>query len=156
MSSLNQRHMYGPFLEMAVNFSLLCLQKQQRLQWAWQQHLAGFRELLVAPMRRCQLLGQGEDKPLKQERREAPTELQGAEKSQDLPQSLLQQAGVVPWSSDLLLFAGILSCLSCHNWLPSHRKNFSSFSASLEPTLTDGAEADSWMHSVWKIFVISP
>lgn len=85
---------------MAVRFSLLCLQKLQRLQCARQQLLAGFRELLLVPVRRCQLLGQGEGKPLKREKKEASTELQGAGKSRDRPQSLLRQTGLVRSSSD--------------------------------------------------------
>lgn len=94
---------------MAVKFSLLCLQKLQRLQCARQQLLAGFRELLLVPVRRCQLLGQREGKPLKQEKRKASTELQGAGKSRNQPQSLLRQTGLVRSSLDLLMFAGIFA-----------------------------------------------
>lgn len=141
---------------MAVRFSLLCLQKLQRLQCARQQLLAGFRELLLVPVRRCQLLGQGEGKPLKREEREASTELQGAGKSRDLPQSLLRQTGLVRSSSDLLLFAGIFAVAVAIIDFSHTEKTFLAFQSLSNPPLQSEQKQTHVCTVFEKISVIIP
>lgn len=85
LNSLNKGK-YVDSLEMAVSFSLLCLQKQCK---ACSVDGSG----IWLDLESCDLpqgggaryQDKGEGKPLKQERGKVPTELQGAEKPQDLP-----------------------------------------------------------------------
>lgn len=82
----------------------------QRLQCAWQRHLAGFRELLLASRKRCPLLGQGKRQtPQPGEREGSHRAARCRETPGSAPATVLRQAGVVQWSSYRLLFAGILA-----------------------------------------------
>ncbi|CAO2586234.1 hypothetical protein LEMLEM_LOCUS3927, partial [Lemmus lemmus] len=102
----------------------------QRLQCAWQRHLAGFRELLLASRRRCPLLGQGRRQTSQPGEREGSQRAAGCRETPgSAPATVLREAGVVQWSSYVLLFAGILALTVTEMGFKSHRKSSPSFPA---------------------------